>query len=249
MRRALLLLCVAAVALPASAAGGTVTGSVVFRGEPPILQPIEVAKDREVCGPTVPASALVVAPGTRGIRNAVVFVEGAAVPAAPDLPEARLENQQCRFVPHVLAMRVGAELAIVNSDPVLHNLRAWPQDDARRAVFNVVQPTQGQVTRRTIKRAGVMALTCDAHMHMSGWVLAFDHPYFAVTNDNGEFAIAGVPAGRYRVTVWHEGWNVVGRTPEGRLLYDAPHVISDDVTLTETGSTRVDFALPAADRR
>jgi plastocyanin len=249
MRRALFFLFVAAVAFPASATGGTLTGRVVFHGEPPVLQPVEVAKDREVCGPTIPAQALVVAPGTRGVRYAVVAIEGATAPAAPEPPEATLENQQCRFVPHVLAMRVGAELAIVNGDPVLHNLRAWPQDDTRRAVFNVVQPTQGQVTRRTIKRAGVMALTCDAHLHMSGWVLAFDHPYFAVTNGDGEFTIAGVPAGRYRVTVWHEGWNVVGRTPEGRLLYDPPHVLSQDVTLTDTDSTRVDFVLPAADRR
>jgi len=248
MRRALLLL-LAVVALPISAAGGTVSGRVVFRGEPPILPPIEVAKDREVCGTAVPSSALVVAPGTRGVRYAVVFIEGAPAAAAPDPLDVTLENQQCRFVPRVLAIRVGAELAIVNGDPVLHNLRAWSQGDPPRAVFNVVQPTQGQVTRRTIKRGGVMALTCDAHVHMSGWVLAFDHPYFAVTNENGEFTIAGVPAGRYRVTVWHEGWNVVRRTLEGRLVYDPPHMVSTDVTLTDTGSAGIVFELPAADRR
>jgi plastocyanin len=249
MRRVPLVLLAALALAPASAAGGTLTGRVVFRGEPPMLPPIEVAKDREVCGPTVPSPALSVAPDTRGVRNAVVYVEGAPAPAVQDPPEARLENQQCRFVPHVVAMRVGAELAIVNSDPVLHNLRAWPRDEPRRAVFNVVQPTQGQVTRRTIKRAGVMALTCDAHVHMSGWVLAFDHPYFAVTDESGGFTIAGIPAGRYRVTVWHEGWNIVGRTPEGRLLYDAPHTVSEDVTVTESGSAHLELALPAADRR
>jgi hypothetical protein len=249
MRRVPLLLLVALALAPASAAGGTLTGRVVFHGEPPMLPPIEVAKDREVCGPMVPSPALSVAPDTRGVRNAVVYVEGAPAPVVQDPPEAWLENQQCRFVPHVVAMRVGAELAIVNSDPVLHNLRAWPRDEPRRAAFNVVQPTQGQVTRRTIKRAGVMALTCDAHIHMSGWVLAFDHPYFAVTDDKGGFTIAGIPAGRYRVTVWHEGWNIVGRTPEGRLLYDPPHTISEDVTVTETGSAQIEFALPSADRR
>jgi plastocyanin len=244
MRRALLFL-LAIVVLPASAAGGTITGRVVFRGEPPILAPIDVVKDREVCGTAVPSPALVVAPGTRGVRYAVVFLEGATAPAAPDPPDLTLENRQCRFVPHVLATRIGTELAIVNGDPVLHNLRAWPEGESRRPVFNVVQPTQGQVSRRTIKREGVMALTCDTHVHMSGWLLAFDHPYFAVTNEDGEFTIPRVPAGRYRITVWHEGWNVLRRTPEGRLVYDPPHVASEDVTLTETGSARIVFELPA----
>jgi plastocyanin len=245
MRRALLLLLLAVVAVPGRAAGGAITGRVVFRGEPPILAPIEVAKDREVCGTAVPSPALVVAPGTRGVRYAVVFLEGVTAPAAPDPPDVTLENQRCRFVPHVLATRVGAELAIVNGDPVLHNLRAWLESEPRRAVFNVVQPTEGQVTRRTIKRGGVMAVTCDAHVHMSGWLLAFDHPYFAVTNEDGEFTIPGVPPGRYRVTVWHEGWNVRQRTPEGRLVYDPPHVASEDITLTETGSARIVFELLA----
>jgi plastocyanin len=223
------------------AAPGTVSGRVTFRGDVPALPALEVAKDRDTCGERVPSEALLVSPRTRGVRYAVVSLEGAPAPDATTPGEATLENTRCRFAPHVLAVRVGTELAIVNSDPVLHNLRGWI--DGQRAVFNVVQPTQGQVTQRTIKRAGVIRLTCDAHSHMGGYLLAFEHPYFAVTDDDGTFSIGNVPPGSYRLNVWHEGWNVVQRDAQGHLIYDAPRVLSRDVTVTGAGRAVVNVEL------
>jgi plastocyanin len=186
---------------PVPAGAGALAGRITFRGDVPSLPAIEVSKDHEACGERMPSEALVVSPRTRGVKYAVVSLEGVPAPEAGQPGEATLENTRCRFAPHVLAVRVGAELAIVNGDPVLHNLRAWL--DGQRAVFNVVQPTQGQVTHRTIKRAGVMRLTCDAHAHMSGYLVAFEHPYFAVTDEDGAFNIPNVPAGTYRLNVWH----------------------------------------------
>ena len=238
----LVLVAVAAVtgaAVPA--APGTITGRVTFRGDVPALPALEVAKDHEACGERVPSEALLVSARTRGVRYAVVSLEGAPAPEAAAPGEATLENRRCRFAPHVLAVRVGTELAIVNGDPVLHNLRGWL--DGQRAVFNVVQPTQGQVTQRTIKRAGVIRLTCDAHRHMGGYLLAFEHPYFAVTDDDGGFTIGNVPAGTYRMNVWHEGWNVVQRDAHGHLTYDAPRLVSRDVTIPGGGRAVVSIEL------
>jgi len=223
-------------------AAGTITGRVVFRGELPVLPPIAVTKDREVCGGGMPSEALVVSPASRGIRHAVVFLEGATpVEGGPPSDEAVLENRACRFVPRVLAVRVGTELAVVNADPVLHNLRAWLPE--RRHVFNVVQPTQDQVTRRTIKRPGVMTLTCDTHVHMLGYLLSFEHPHFAVTDSDGTFTIVGVPPGTYRINAWHEGWSVVRQDADGRVVYEPPHLLSQEVVVPEAGEVRVIFEL------
>jgi plastocyanin len=244
-RRYLTLSAVAALAALAAAPAhaGTLAGRVVFQGEPPILAPIEVVKDREVCGETLPSEALVVSAKTRGVRWAVVSVEGGA-PAPADAPrEIALENLRCRFVPHVLAVQVGAEVAVTNGDPLLHNLRAWLEGEPRRQVFNVVQPTQGQVTRRTLKRAGAITVTCDTHLHMLGYVLAFDHPWFAVTDEDGAFRIDGLPAGTWRVSLWHESWTVHRRTPEGRLEYGPPHLITREVTIPAEGVVTVNFGL------
>ena len=225
----------------APAAPATVTGRVTFRGDVPALPALEVTKDHEACGQRVASEALLVSARTRGVRYAVVSLEGAPPPEASVPGEATLENTRCRFAPHVLAVRVGTELAIVNGDPVLHNLRGWI--DGQRAVFNVVQPTQGQVTQRTIKRAGVIRLTCDAHSHMGGYLLVFEHPYFAVTDDDGGFSIGNVPPGTYRVNVWHEGWNVVQRDTQGHLTYDAPRIVTRDVTVPAAGRAVVNIEL------
>jgi hypothetical protein len=226
------------------AEAGNVTGRVVFRGEIPVLPAIEVAKDHDTCGERVPSEALVVAPASRGVRYAVAFIEGAPPPSAPaEGAEVALENRRCRFVPHVLAMRVGTELAVLNSDPVLHNLRGWLE--GHRQLLNVVQPTQGQVSRRPIKRAGVAALSCDTHLHMSGYLLAFEHPYFAVSDAEGAFTLRDVPAGSYTLRIWHEGWTVVRRDPQGRLVYEEPRVLVREVVVPAQGTITVEVDLSA----
>lgn len=239
--RPVLLALLLAVAPVLPATGGTITGRVVFRGEIPKLAPIHVVKDQAVCGDEIPTERLIVSPMTRGVQHAIIYLDG-AVPPAKDAPpgEVVLENRACRFVPHVLAVRVGTELAIANADPVLHNVRAWME---ARAVLNVVQPFQGQVTRRKIKRPGVMRLTCDIHVHMLGYLLAFEHPYFAMSDSSGEFRIPDVPPGTYRISAWHEGWAEVGRDPEGHAVYEPPHLLSQEVVVPKTGEVRVLFEL------
>lgn len=244
-RRALSAVAALAALTAAPADAGSLAGRVVFQGEPPAQAPIEVLKDRDVCGETVPSEALVVSPRTRGVRWAVVSAEGGApAPTPASVPrEITLENRRCRFVPHVQAVQVGAEVAVTNEDSVLHNLRAWLEGETRRQIFNIVQPTQGQVTRRTLKRAGAITLTCDTHLHMLGYVLAFDHPWSAVTNDDGAFRIDGLPPGTWRVSLWHESWTVQRRTQEGRVEYGPPHRIVREVTVPAAGVVTVNFAL------
>jgi hypothetical protein len=91
-----------------------------------------------------------------------------------------------------------------------------------------------------------MTVTCDTHVHMRGYVLAFDHPYFALSGPDGEFRISGVPAGTYRLTLWHEGWTVVGRESNGSFVYDAPRVLTQDVVVPASGDVHVELGLTAS---
>src|SRR5262245_654384 len=136
---ALLLALVPAAGAPQPAAGGAVTGRVIFQGPLPRLVNLPVIKDRYVCGVLMRSEALVVSPSTRGVRAAAVWIDGVPAPAAASGPaEPRLANRGCRFAPHVLALRVGDDLVIANDDEVLHNLRAWLPE--RRSAFTVVLP-------------------------------------------------------------------------------------------------------------
>ena len=74
-------------------------------------------------------------------------------------------------------------------------------------VFNIALPTKDQVVDITqrIKKPGVVEVVCDAHTHMRAWIVVRENPYFAVTDDSGQFRIEEIPPGSYRVTAWHEG--------------------------------------------
>jgi hypothetical protein len=88
-----------------------------------------------------------------------------------------------------------------------------------------------------------MRLTCDLHSHMLAYLLAFDHPDFAVTDSNGAFRISGVPPGTHRLSAWHELLSVVRRDPDGQEVHEAPRLVSREVVVPEAGEVRVVFEL------
>jgi plastocyanin len=221
------------------AEGGILAGRVRFAGEPPKSEPLAVRKNTDVCGEHKPSQALVVGP-TGGVRGTVVAVEGIA--RGKRAPELELDNAKCLFVPHVSAVMAGAKVRIRNSDPILHNTHGYLE---RLTVFNIALPTKDQVIDVTqrIKKPGVVEVVCDAHTHMRAWIVVRDNPYFAVTDDSGQFRIDEIPPGRYRVTAWHEGWVVTGKDKDGRPLYDPPRILVQEVSVPPRGEVAVEFEL------
>ena len=191
----------------AARANGTIEGTVRLAGPVPPPAPRPIAKDANVCGREAPAEA-VVAGKAGALRNVVVFVKDARVAGPPPpVAGASLDQRQCRYVPHVQALTVGTPLSVMNNDAILHNVHG---NEAREGsppltVFNVAMPIKGQKLPVPMRKPGLVRLQCDAgHTWMNAWIYVFDHPYYAVTDDNGAFVIAGVPAGEHVVELWHE---------------------------------------------
>jgi len=127
-------------------------------------------------------------------------LEGQTFPAASDNVE--LNQQGCRYTPHVMGIRVGQTLTITNSDPTLHNIHATPNANEE---FNMGQPIQGMTFERTFETAEVMVpMKCDVHGWMNSYIGVLDHPYFAVTGPDGAFDLSALPPGDYVVEAWHE---------------------------------------------
>jgi hypothetical protein len=220
--------------------GGTVTGTVRFVGTPPKLDPIPVNKNRDVCGANKPAEALVLS-ADRGVKGSVVLIE--AVPRGKKGgAEVVLDNHQCVFVSHVTAVALKERVAIRNSDPILHNTHGFL---GAPTVFNVALPTKGQVIEVTkyLKNPGVVRVLCDAHPHMSAWMIVHDSPYYAVTDDKGAFRITDVPPGTYKVTMWHAGFRPKGADKDGRVVYDEPRTVTRELTVAPKATATVDFEL------
>ena len=183
----------------ALAAGGTISGTVKYDGAPPKPKTLEVTKDKEVCGLKPHVEEDVVVGDGGGIQNAVVIVKGAKGDLKPG--DVTFDQKGCDYVPHVLAFPAGSTVKIVNSDGILHNIHTY---STANPSFNMAQPKFKKVIEQKVEKPEVIKVTCDAHGWMHGWWVATDTPYFAVTDDKGNYSIKDVPAGDYTVEVWQE---------------------------------------------
>ena len=192
-------LCVSVGAGIASAAGGTISGQVKLDGAAPAPKEVEVTKDKEVCGLHKHFTEDLIVDSGGGIANAVVIVKGAKGDLKPG--DVTFDQKGCDYVPHVLAFPAGSTVKIVNSDGILHNIHTYSTVNPS---FNMAQPKFKKIISQKVDKPEVIKVTCDAHGWMHGWWYATDTPYFAVTDDKGNYTIKDVPAGDYTVEVWQE---------------------------------------------
>ncbi len=184
---------------------GTVAGRITFEGTPPENPAIRVGSDpvcaRENAGGLTFETVTV---SNGGLDNVFVYIKDGLgnyyfdPPAEP----AKLDQQGCRYRPHVMGVRVGQPIEIANSDDTMHNVNA---KGAANSGFNFGQPMKGMRHERAFSAREVMVrFKCDVHPWMSAYVGVLDHPYYAVTASGGTFELKNVPAGTYTVEAWHE---------------------------------------------
>jgi hypothetical protein len=233
--------------------GGTIKGTVKWQGALPHLVPSEINKDPEVCDPLGQKhrdlERLLVSPNG-GVANTVVFLRNISRGKAMDLPLQRrsLNQKSCRYEPHLLLVPVQATLTVKSSDPLLHTVHMSGNAD-----YNLPFTTQGQEITRPMPREGVVSLRCNAgHVWMNGEMIVAKHPYYAVTDESGNFELTNVPPGNYEIVAWHEGWRVVGESPVydlatqvrvKRPVFSDPIMWSKSVTVPARANTEVDFTL------
>jgi plastocyanin len=177
---------------------GTIAGKVVFKGSHTAAK-LPIGRDREVCGDGKTDPALTVA-ADGGVRNAVIQIAGLREGRAP-VKEAELDQVKCEYVPHVLVVSSGATVKIKNSDGILHNVHTVSKDNPP---FNKAQPKFMKEFSETFAKPETIAVRCDVHAWMSGWIVVTDNVFYDVSREDGTFNLAGVPAGKYTLEVWHE---------------------------------------------
>lgn len=173
--------------------------------EPPYPKPalLEIdEKHRADCGTQKISPKVKISP-EGGVANAVVKLEG-NFPKAETTPADNhiLDQIQCEFSPHVLLLPQGSTLSILNSEAMLHNVRAF--DEKIEMLFNDAMPKKGQILKKRFKEPGRFIFRCGVHHWMHALVIVQEHPFYALTNEEGRFKLSGIPEGDYELSVWHE---------------------------------------------
>jgi plastocyanin len=167
-----------------------VTGKAVYDGTPP--------KPKEVNMKAVPQCAAahadpvydesIVAGAGGELKNVVVYVkDGSKLGGAAPTTAVELDQKGCVYTPHVVTVMVGQELKAKNSDGFLHNVHGLAKDNGE---FNFPQQQKDQVNKiDATKAVETYKVKCDVHPWMSAWVVVLDHPYSAVTGEDGTFTL------------------------------------------------------------
>ncbi len=184
---------------------GTISGIVKAAGKQPAPKPIEVDKDQDVCGKSLPAESPILGAGNE-VKNALVRLTNIVKGKRLDTKtKVVLDQAKCRFEPYVLIVPVGATLEIKNSDPITHSVHTFSveNDPIKRT-----QAKGGPVITTRFTLPEIFRVRCDIHKWMNAWIVAADHPYNVVTDDQGQYKLADVPpdpgAGFYEIEMWHE---------------------------------------------
>ena len=184
-----------------AASAGTIKGSVRYSGAPIERKKFPVTIDQYLCGKEKEAGDLQLSPNN-GIHNVVVSLQGlpagAKWPANP--PPVKMDQSKCDFIPRVVIVPAGGTVEFLNSDRLMHNVRSGGKDNPP---FNRAQP-HARTIAIGFKNPEVVRVDCDLHSWMRGWVVVAEHPFYAVTNEQGEFVFENVPAGKYTLQVWQE---------------------------------------------
>ena len=131
-------------------------------------------------------------------RNVVVYLRDAEPQAAPTMQVA-IRQEHERFMPCVVAVTIGSEVEFPNDDAIYHNVFSL----SRVKPFNLGRYPRGETRSVRFDEPGIVKVFCDIHSHMSATVMVFDHPWFAVPDDSGRFALPAMPEGDQRITAWH----------------------------------------------
>lgn len=213
--------------------GGTLKGTVILKGEVPKPKGYNLTTlpDAVYCGRISDGRGWrLLQPfniGDGGVfRQVVVYIESIEKGKAFEEPKPpRIEAVDCRFLPFVNLVRDRSDVVVVNMDPAMHDIQAYETSHlGPRVLFNVPLPIskrypheaglsahfskhyEGEPISQTVhmtKGRRVFVMQCGFHAYMESWALVEEHPYYAITDEQGQFTLSDIPPGTYKLVVWH----------------------------------------------
>jgi hypothetical protein len=182
---------------------GDVSGKITLKGTPKPEVSIELGPACGKINTSKPTTRHYVVGKDGGLANVFVYIKDAKK-ADPKSEPPVLDQVGCIYEPFVMGMVAGQQFKIKNSDSEFHNVHATPKEGKGNKEFNNAQPAGSPVLTKTFEKPEVLVrMKCDVHPWMLAYIGVLEHPYFAVTDKDGNFKISGLPDGKYTIVAYH----------------------------------------------
>ena len=208
---------------------GSLTGSIKFTGKALAPRTFEVKKNPEICGEVRTLTKVSVKNGKlqgvvvalEGITHGKAFEEQSFQANLPGEGEfyynageklaLDVRTKNCNFGPFTGVLARDEPIRFSNHDSIKHTLHTYVRRGNKATILKTVhnrgiQPSgtiEETFTSKKLKSPGVVAVTCDRHDFMENWLYVVDSPYFAISDETGQFNIDQVPPGQYSLIAWH----------------------------------------------
>jgi len=186
-----------------------ITGKVQYEGKPPRPKKLNMAAD-PICGKAHDGAIFnesFLINKEQYMQNVVVWIQNPnhthKIPSTP----IQLDQRGCQYIPHVTGIMKGQDMIIKNSDRTLHNIHSMSEINSS---FNFAMPAKSDDQKKSFsKNEGPFYIKCDVHPWMKSWIVILDHPYWGVTDQDGNYSIDldSLKAGTYDLCFWHEKWD------------------------------------------
>ncbi|MGV3774818.1 MAG: hypothetical protein ACO1QB_18110 [Verrucomicrobiales bacterium] len=186
---------------------GDVTGKIDLKGTPPPEKeyPLDPSCGKLYTGKPKPKTRFFAVGEKGGLADVFVYVKEGLGDKTFPVPDKKplLDQKDCEYVPYVMGLQAGQTMLVRNSDPLLHNVHPIPAV-AGNSEKNLAQlPKAKDLAFVFPKEEIFVKFKCDVHQWMFAWVGVVNHPFHAVTDENGSYKINGLPAGEYTIEAIH----------------------------------------------
>jgi len=208
--------------------GGTLTGNIKYEGKVPKPKTLRMDAD-PVCGSSHSEQVLTesfIVDKNMNLKNVLVWLKDVQHNHVASDETVIIDQKGCVYSPHVFGVMKNQKVLIKNSDATLHNIHSMSEVNKQ---FNFAMPSVVKEKETSFSEIEEpFYIKCDVHPWMKSWVLVQDHPFFAVTDIEGNFKIENIPAGTYEVIAWQEKFKM-------------KRAITKTVTIHDSSDTKQDF--------
>ncbi len=146
----------------------------------------------------------IVAPDALAVEDAVVELLPLNADAAVSSSGQKEMSQQDRtFIPFVLTVPKGTRVNFPNLDRTRHHVYSFSEPKPFELKLYVGTPQEPVL----FDKPGIVALGCNIHDYMQAFIYVSDSSHARVTDSEGQASFTGLPAGNYRLRVWHPWQN------------------------------------------